>query len=97
MQVFKPRIKPKGPAEEVAAEEVKEEAAPALTGPEAREGMLDMAMATLALTPMETITPKDTTLTRIRCEAPACWNGCCCSDSYCTLLGCCIFLWERVS
>lgn len=78
IQVFKPRIKPKGPVEEVAAEEVKEEAAPALTGPEAREGMLDMAMATLALTPMETITPKDTTLTRIRCEVPACWSGCCC-------------------
>jgi hypothetical protein len=69
-QVFHARVKPKGPvAEVVVEEEVKAEAGPDLTGPPLAESRLDMAMATLALTPMETVTPKDMTLTRIRCVA----------------------------
>jgi hypothetical protein len=74
--VFHARVKPKGPvAEVVVEEEVKAEAGPDLTGPPLAESRLDMAMATLALTPMETVTPKDMTLTRIRCVARGLW-GC---------------------
>ncbi len=53
--------------EDVKVEEEVMEEAPALEGiSKPQDGFMDMAMATIAITPMETVTPKDTQLLRVK-------------------------------
>jgi hypothetical protein len=70
-KVFKPRIKHQEEKEVVVAEETGEEKV-VLQGPQEKEGFMDMAMGIIALTPMETNTPKDMSITRIKYATADC-------------------------